>query len=228
MCCLPARTPAAASELLADGGTRRYRISKPGSVSPVRSIDPVMPASGKKEGNAARHVRLDLRVQGLELLSVERPYEQGPDDNSAEEARCCRKALRSECKQFAKLVGLGRLAQKPNHGFLRAFAHQPVDPARQIRKPTSLGYCQPDQADGRADQHPLQDVNAQALKALFDAYAGRRIAFEPFDAGMDSTHHDRGEEGLLVGESGVNGRLAGPCQASNLIHTGTCKPSFEK
>src|SRR6202043_4250830 len=100
--------------------------------------DAAMPAGGKKEGNAARHVRLDLRVQHLELLSVERPYEQGPDDNSAEEARCCRKALRSECKQFAKLVGLGRLAQKPNQGLLRAFARHLIDPARQIRKSTRL------------------------------------------------------------------------------------------
>src|SRR3984893_5601769 len=107
-----------------------------------------MPAGGKKEGKAARHVRLDLRVQHLERLAVERPYEKGPDDNAAEEARCCRKALRSECKQFAKLVGLGRLAQKPNHGFLRAFAHPPVDPARPIRNPPRLGYSQPSHTDG--------------------------------------------------------------------------------
>src|SRR3984893_8607728 len=160
MCCLPARTPAAASELLADGGTRRYRISKPGSVSPVKSIDPVMPARSKKERNAARHVRLDLRVQDLELLSVQRPHEQGHDDESAEEERCCRKAIRSECRQFAKLIGLGHFAQKPNQGFLRAFARHLIDPASQIRKPTRLGYCQPDHSDGFARQYPLQDANA--------------------------------------------------------------------
>jgi len=96
------------------GGIRRHRISKPGSVGPVRSIDAVVPARSKKKRNAARHVRLDLRVQDLELLSVQGPQDQGHDDESAEEERCRRKALRSECRQFAKLIGLGHFAKKPN------------------------------------------------------------------------------------------------------------------
>jgi len=56
------------------------------------------------------------------------PDDQGQDDTPANEARCRRKALRSECRQFAKLVGLGRLAQKPNHCYFRTFARHPVDP----------------------------------------------------------------------------------------------------
>ena len=48
-------------------------ISKPGQSKYVRSSDAVMPARSKKERNAARHVRLDLLVQDLELLSVQRP-----------------------------------------------------------------------------------------------------------------------------------------------------------
>jgi hypothetical protein len=45
-------------------------ISKPGQSKCVRSSDAIMPARSKKESNAARHVRPDLRVQDLELLSV--------------------------------------------------------------------------------------------------------------------------------------------------------------
>jgi hypothetical protein len=54
-------------------GPGATQFSKPGSVSPVRSSDALMPARSKKERNAARHVRLHLRVQDLELLSVQRP-----------------------------------------------------------------------------------------------------------------------------------------------------------
>src|SRR5690348_10462817 len=98
-----------------------------------------MPAGSKKKGNAARHVVLDLRAQDLELLSVQRPYDEGQDDNSAEEVRCCRKAILSECRQFSKLIGLGHFAQKPSHGFIPAFARHPIDPPRQSWKATSLG-----------------------------------------------------------------------------------------
>ena len=78
----------------------------------VRSSDAVMPARGNKECNAARHVRPDLGMQDLELLSVQRRYEQGQDDEIDEEARCCLKALRSECRQFAKLIGIEPLRAK--------------------------------------------------------------------------------------------------------------------
>jgi hypothetical protein len=60
------------------------------------------------------------------------------------------------------------------------------------------------------------------------ARSGRRVDFEPFDAGKDSTQYNGGEESLLAGEAGINGRLSGPCQPSNLIHTGISEPSFEK
>jgi multidrug efflux pump subunit AcrA (membrane-fusion protein) len=43
-----------------------------------------VPADSKKEGKPARHVRLDLCVQDLELLSVQRPYDQRQDDKSEE------------------------------------------------------------------------------------------------------------------------------------------------
>src|SRR5258706_16174158 len=136
----------------------------------VKSGNAGMPARRNKESNAARHVRPDLRVQDLELLSEQRPQEQGQDDKIEEDARCCREALWRECRHFAKLIRLSHFAQKPSHGFLTAFARHPIDPARQSRQPTSLGDSQPGQADSLAHQYPLQDGNAYALKALLDAH----------------------------------------------------------
>jgi hypothetical protein len=47
------------------------------SIEPARGISDALPTGGKKEGNAARHVRLDLCAQPLELPSEQRSHERG-------------------------------------------------------------------------------------------------------------------------------------------------------
>jgi len=55
----------------------------------------VTPSSGtpQQRSNAARHVRPDLRVQDLELLSEQRPQEQGQDDEIEEDGALLSEAL---------------------------------------------------------------------------------------------------------------------------------------
>lgn len=63
---------------------------------PASLIDAAVPASGKKESNAACHVRLNLRTQLLELLAEQRSQHQGEEDHILEEPRRCCQALRGE------------------------------------------------------------------------------------------------------------------------------------
>lgn len=63
---------------------------------PRNLIDAAMSASGKKESNAACHVRLNLRTQLLELLAEKRSQQQGEEDHILEESRRCCQALRGE------------------------------------------------------------------------------------------------------------------------------------
>ena len=68
------------------------RVCLPGAepASPNRLSDsnsrPV-PAGGKKERNAARHVRFDLGVQRLEVYLEQRPKQHGHKDEIKEEPR---------------------------------------------------------------------------------------------------------------------------------------------
>src|SRR5260370_39265125 len=63
---------------------------------PANLIDAAVPASGKKESDAARHVRLNLRTQLLELLAEKRSQHQGEEDHILEESRRYCQALRGE------------------------------------------------------------------------------------------------------------------------------------
>ena len=58
-----------------------------------------VPAGGKKERNAARHVRVDLCVQRLEVYLEQRPEQEGHGDEIEEESRCRCKVLRGEGRQ---------------------------------------------------------------------------------------------------------------------------------
>ena len=91
------------------GGLRkesvRYRATRGGRTrwdeDPVSADDPILidavvPASGKKESNAACHVRLNLRTHLLELLAEQRSQQRGEEDHILEESRRCCQELRDE------------------------------------------------------------------------------------------------------------------------------------
>jgi hypothetical protein len=54
------------------------------------------------------------------------------------------------------------------------------------------------------------------------------MVLEPRNVGSNALHHDGGEQRLLFGKAGVNGRLAGTGARGDLIHTGTSQPPFKK
>src|SRR6516165_75944 len=92
-----------------------------------------MPAGGKKERHATRHVRTDLCLSRLGVHFEQRPEQEGHDGEIQEEPRCRCEALRGECRQRPKLVGSRHLAQVPS----RAHSSQTVIvwPSTLIRYP---------------------------------------------------------------------------------------------
>src|SRR5262249_14360249 len=86
----------------------------------------------------------------------------------------------------------------------------------------------PHQTDRIADQNPFQNGDGYARETFLDRHTGRRVDLEASDVGGHVLHHHGGEERLLVGEAGIDGRLPGTRYPGNLINTGAVEAAFEK
>jgi hypothetical protein len=75
------------------------------------SDNAAIPTCGKKESDAAFHMRFDFREQRLELFSEDPSHHQGQNDHALKELSCLREPLRSEGWQCAELVRLRRFAE---------------------------------------------------------------------------------------------------------------------
>jgi hypothetical protein len=121
---------------------------------------------------------------------------------------------------------LRRLRQKPPHGFEPAPTRHVVDAARQLRKPARLGNRDSHQADGIADQKPVQDGGAQACKPFLDACPRRHIVLKARNIGRDVAHHHGREERLLPRKPGIDGRLPGTGEFGDFVDSGASKPAL--
>src|SRR5262249_15324249 len=72
----------------------KRRGGKPGARG--RSIDTEVPTARNKETNTARHVRADLRAQGDEILSQQRPQQQRQENNIEKDSRGRLEVIRRE------------------------------------------------------------------------------------------------------------------------------------
>ena len=102
-----------------------------------------MPAGGKKERNAARHVRVDLCVQRLEVYLEQRPKQHGHSDEIKEEPRRRCEALRGEGRQRAEFARLSQLTQQSDPKFSAEITRLPADFGGQIGEPVRFRDRQP-------------------------------------------------------------------------------------
>src|SRR5258708_36246242 len=94
----------------------------------------------KEERNAARHVRVDLCIQHLEVHLEQRPKQHGHGNKIEEEPSRRREALRGEGRQRRKLVRLRQFAQQPDPDFSAEITRRPADAACQLREPARFRY----------------------------------------------------------------------------------------
>ncbi len=127
-----------------------------------------MPASGKKERNAARHVRVDLFVQRLEVHLEQCPEQDGHGDEIEEDTRRGCQALRREGRQRSQFVGLCQLAQQLNPEVGAEIARGPADRGAQFGEAARFRDGQPHQRDPVAVQTPVQQGAGGAGEALLD------------------------------------------------------------
>jgi hypothetical protein len=95
-------------------------------------------ARREKERDAARHVRVDLCIQCLEVDLEQRPKQHGHSDEIKEEPRRHCEALRGEGRQRADFARLCQLAEQPDPRFSAEITRPSADGARQIGEPARL------------------------------------------------------------------------------------------
>src|SRR5260370_1401812 len=136
----------------------------------------------KEERNAARHVRVDLCIQHLEVHLEQRPKQHWHGNKIEEEPSRRREALRGEGQQRRKLVRLRQFAQQPDPEFRAEITRRPADGACQIGESARFRYSQPHQRDPFAVQTPVQQGTRGACEALLNSCAGWHLSLELCDA----------------------------------------------
>ena len=192
-----------------------------GVPNPGAGVPPA--ARGEKESDRAGRVGADLGPQRGQILAEQRSHQHRQYDQVEEPARCLLEPVRREGGRGSDVVGPRKFLKHARHRFRLAFAPHAADARRKIGKPPRFGDRDPDEPNRFRDSEPGQNDGGKGVEPLLDRAAG---AGKSIEAGVPAHEplDDGGEQRLLVGKSGVDGRLAGGSDLGDFVDARALKP----